>query len=356
MRRRVPALLLLCAVGCVPAPHKAALRGDTSRVLELAARKGGLEACGGGCTGDVRTTTLLGCAAIGGNVETMKALLERGADVDGKACGMPPLVLAVERHWHDAARLLLENGADVERSGDRPRVPPRMQWYDVEMARILLDAGADLSSPGRCYWNFKEVTPAECLRFSSYAPHLEAARFIEQVYSPESKRKRALERRLASCRPKLKEAEAAADRAAGAGEAGRAFAGYLAAYAACPEGSERERAFAKLLDVARLMRPAPEVPEQALNHAERAQAFIKFARDAAGFAKAAAEYQMAAELAPWWAEAYFNQGLAREKAGDPRGAAESFKRFLKAAPGAPEAEDVRRKLVELEVVQELAPR
>jgi len=120
----------------------------------------------------------------------------------------------------------------------------------------------------------------------------------------------------------------------------------------CPAGSEPEtRVREKLLRSA--ASAPPPVPEEAVRMSQRAQAFLKFAQDRAGFAKAAAELEGALRLAPWWGEAYFNMGLVQEKLGAPAEAIRYLKLYLLAAPGAADAEKVKVRLVELEVKQEL---
>jgi len=97
----------------------------------------------------------------------------------------------------------------------------------------------------------------------------------------------------------------------------------------------------------------PAVPEEARRHAVRAQVLIKTQQNA-GFAPAAVELAQATALAPWWADAYYNLGLAQEGAADFGGAMRSLKLCLLAEPDSPNAVAIQNKIYELEVAKEQA--
>jgi uncharacterized protein len=92
--------------------------------------------------------TPLGLAAFLGGPETVRVLLEHGADPDDDAdnqFGVRPVNAAAASHDRETMRLLLEAGADPnaqQRGGFAP-LHEAAHTDDVEMARLLLDHGAD---------------------------------------------------------------------------------------------------------------------------------------------------------------------------------------------------------------------
>lgn len=89
--------------------------------------------------------------------------------------------------------------------------------------------------------------------------------------------------------------------------------------------------------------------EEAERFEGRAEFAFKNAKDEPGFAAAAAEYRKAADAAPWKAEAYFNWGVAEEKAGNLAGAKRAFEWYLKADPAAQDAKETRKRIAGLEM-------
>ncbi|TBR26412.1 hypothetical protein EPO15_00190 [bacterium] len=222
--------------------------------------------------------------------------------------------------------------------------PPQQGAVTVEVSARLLDAGAARTLSEA---SVSRTVPRTYQAQEAWAEALSAA-----LGSLTSSADFIRYRRTAE-KERLDRSERAGDAAAGQGRAAQAVATYAEAYRAVPDADPaKERLFLKLVDAARLGNLA--IPAEAQKHADRGQAFVKLASGADGFARAAGEFELAAAAAPWWSEAHFNLGLAREKAGRPREAAASFKRFLLAAPDAPEAADVKQKIVELEVASELS--
>ncbi len=71
----------------------------------------------------------------------------------------------------------------------------------------------------------------------------------------------------------------------------------------------------KIIALAHAMKPAPVVPEDAERHMTRGAAAVKGAKGTDDFKDAAAEFGKATLAAPWLADAYYNLGVAQDKAG-----------------------------------------
>ena len=92
--------------------------------------------------------TPLGLAAFLGGPEVVRVLLEHGADANDDAdnrFGVRPVNAAAAAHDHETMRLLLEGGADPDAQQEGGFTPLHAAAHtdDVEMARLLLAHGAD---------------------------------------------------------------------------------------------------------------------------------------------------------------------------------------------------------------------
>jgi len=105
----------------------------------------------------------------------------------------------------------------------------------------------------------------------------------------------------------------------------------------------------KIIKLVLSMKSAPVVPENAERNMARGTAFAQKATDNIGYKKAIAEFEAAANSAPWLALAYYNLGVVQEKAGLYSEAIQNLKFYLLAAPDAKNARDVRNKIYALEV-------
>ena len=87
-------------------------------------------------------------AAEAEDLELLASLLRRGAVPDAEALGLTPLHEAVYRDNVDMARLLLDYGADVNSSTDGRRQPLFLAAWNKKpnMIKLLLDRGADPDS------------------------------------------------------------------------------------------------------------------------------------------------------------------------------------------------------------------
>ena len=92
----------------------------------------------------------------------------------------------------------------------------------------------------------------------------------------------------------------------------------------------------------------PSAPEDAERHFVRGTTFLQKASDEAGYTKAISELESALTKAPWMAAAYYNLGIAQEKAGLYAEALQSLKWYLLAEPDAKNAREVKNKIYALE--------
>lgn len=95
------------------------------------------------------TKKMLTWAAFYGDLETMKILLKRGADIDGDDVMGSPLYMALVRSQPAAVRLLLENGANFNREIQDMFKYNLLTFCclsgEVECGKILYEFGADKS-------------------------------------------------------------------------------------------------------------------------------------------------------------------------------------------------------------------
>jgi tetratricopeptide (TPR) repeat protein len=108
----------------------------------------------------------------------------------------------------------------------------------------------------------------------------------------------------------------------------------------------------QLVEIVPKLRPAPPVPREAERHNQRALVILKNAARDEDIDKASTEFGWAVYEAPWLPDLYLNFALTLEKAGYPEGAIGNLRRYLLLKPNAGDAEQVRRKLTDLEVLAE----
>jgi tetratricopeptide (TPR) repeat protein len=99
---------------------------------------------------------------------------------------------------------------------------------------------------------------------------------------------------------------------------------------------------------------AAEISRDAKRHMYRGQAAMEVAKDVSGFQDAENEFKKAIKYAPDWADAWFNLGVAQEKAENYSGAIESFSKYLKLNPNASDSSEVEGRIYKLEYKQEKA--
>jgi tetratricopeptide (TPR) repeat protein len=110
----------------------------------------------------------------------------------------------------------------------------------------------------------------------------------------------------------------------------------------------------RIIKLAGEIKPSPAVPEEARRHFVRGSAVAQLAKDAKQQMLAVEAYQEALKIAPWWGDAYYNQGVAQELAGKLDDAGKSFKLYILANPGGKEARDAQDRIYALEGKKQLA--
>lgn len=89
----------------------------------------------------------------------------------------------------------------------------------------------------------------------------------------------------------------------------------------------------RIIRIALTLKPAPALPPEAERRMARGAVAFKSAGSQADYKDAVKEFEQATLAAPWYGDAYFNLGLAQDKAGDLDGALRSLKNAEKALPG-----------------------
>ncbi len=108
----------------------------------------------------------------------------------------------------------------------------------------------------------------------------------------------------------------------------------------------------KIIKLAREVKPALAMPEEVERRMARGEAAFESAKDVSGYDNAMREFQTAANAAPWYSNAYFNLGVAQEKADKAKEAMESFRFYLLAAPDGKDAAEVKKRIYKLEYAAE----
>ncbi len=196
--------VFLC--GCIGPLQKAAREGNTSEVLRLVSQEGDINVCGD-CNyftdSQWRIGSPLSCASFEGRIDTVKALLDKGADVN-KDChegNQPvgrgsPLIYASSANQLDVAKILLAHGADVNiKAGYYGQGTPgsvckglkeptalviaAVSGY-TDMVRLLLAHGAD---PNAYYISTSCGGSGSLEEISTQRGHPEIAQLIQEAKS-----------------------------------------------------------------------------------------------------------------------------------------------------------------------------
>lgn len=122
-------------------------------------------------------------------------------------------------------------------------------------------------------------------------------------------------------------------------------------------GSTAEaEAMGRAIEAAQALPRPPAVPDAVYDHVGRAEAAARLAGSPRDFLDAANAFGEAVRLAPWVATYHFNRGVVLEKAQRYDEAERSLGLYLKAAPDAKDAAEVRKRLAGLRYAKEKAAR
>jgi hypothetical protein len=111
----------------------------------------------------------------------------------------------------------------------------------------------------------------------------------------------------------------------------------------------------KIIKLAKSIKPAPAISEEANRAFVKGNVFQKDAKDSSGYELAIAAYREALRSAPWWGDAYFNLAVALESAGKFDEAIFSLRNYMASvAAGSAEHRDAQNKIYALEAKGEMA--
>jgi tetratricopeptide (TPR) repeat protein len=112
----------------------------------------------------------------------------------------------------------------------------------------------------------------------------------------------------------------------------------------------------KIVAAARDANPAPPISEEARRHYVVARTFFEGARKPADFIPAIGEFKRALLVAPWWADANRDLGLALENAGNFDEAIAFIRLYIACNPGEDRARAAQDEIYKIEAKKELAAR
>jgi len=105
----------------------------------------------------------------------------------------------------------------------------------------------------------------------------------------------------------------------------------------------------KTIKLATEIKPAPAIPEEAERHMAYGTAAFTGAKSVADYKEAAKEFKQATLAAPWYGDAYFNLGVAQDKAENYEAALRSLKLAQLASP---EVKEIKALIYEVEYRKE----
>ena len=110
----------------------------------------------------------------------------------------------------------------------------------------------------------------------------------------------------------------------------------------------------KIIKLAISIKPAPDIPEQAREPFVMGATVLKKASDPAGASKAVDLFTQAINVAPWFADAYYNRAIARETAGQFEAAIDDLKFYLEFKLTNAERREAQDKIYTLKAEAQLA--
>lgn len=110
----------------------------------------------------------------------------------------------------------------------------------------------------------------------------------------------------------------------------------------------------QIIKLAQEIKPVPAIPEAAREPFVMGVTMLKKASDTAGASKAADLFTQALNIAPWFAEAYYNRAIAHETAGQFEAAIDDLKLYLEFKLSDAERREVQHKIYSLKADVQLA--
>jgi ankyrin repeat protein len=304
--------------------------------------------------------TALYCYGAARNLEVARFLIEKGADVNAERFdGQTPLHVAVGNMGSiDVVKLLIEKGANVN-ARDSGRTPLHIVAKEgkTDIAKLLIEKGADVNAKDAKDTQFNtDNTP---LHEAAEAGKTEIVKLLIEKGADLNVINKNGETPLASAEKTGKSDMAEILRAQGAGARSREALDLLLKEMSTSNGVSFDKPKReKILELVRTVSPPPAIPAEAEKHMNRGLTAFKVAKSNKDYEEARAEFEKAANLAPWWADPYRNLGLVWDKLRDsypPNGykyAIDNLQFYLKVKPDAPDAAAVRQKIDEIGYLQE----
>ena len=112
----------------------------------------------------------------------------------------------------------------------------------------------------------------------------------------------------------------------------------------------------KIIKHVQTMRPAPAIPEEARRHYVMALTLFKGARKIEDYWESFEEFKSALLVAPWWAEANRDLGMALEAAKRYDEAINALKLYMASGPGEEKARAAQDEIYKIEGMKKLAAR
>ncbi|MGB9080658.1 MAG: hypothetical protein WCD00_05115 [Desulfuromonadaceae bacterium] len=110
----------------------------------------------------------------------------------------------------------------------------------------------------------------------------------------------------------------------------------------------------KIVNLATSIKPLPAIPEEAREPFVMGATILKRASGPAGAGKAVELFTQALNIAPWFADAYYNRAIARESAGEFEAAMDDLKLYLGFNLSAAERREAQDKIYSLKADAQLA--
>jgi C-terminal processing protease CtpA/Prc len=95
-----------------------------------------------------------------------------------------------------------------------------------------------------------------------------------------------------------------------------------------------------------------DISDEARKHMDRGLAAAETAKTDADFEDAIKEFNKAAELAPAWADVYYNLGLIQEQLGKDDDALRNLRKYVELSPNATDTQEVKQRINKLEYKKE----